>query len=137
MKASLMNRYKICEDKISVVHHGLNFSVPITQLSQRAARSQIGIDPQSHALLIFGRITPYKGIDIAFQSLKKLSNSTERFILLVAGGVGNNDRAYLKALMDYVHKENISHMLKFYTDFIPDNDIELFFKSAASTIHKR
>lgn len=130
MKEALMTRYRISEGQVSIVPHGLNFSIPITQLSRIDARNRLGLDLKARILLIFGKVEAYKGIDIALQALKILQSSTEKFVLLIIGGGSNNNPTYLQQLKDYVHKENLSSMVRFDTNFIQDKDIEIFFKSA-------
>jgi glycosyltransferase involved in cell wall biosynthesis len=130
MKSTLVARYKIPGTKVAVIRHGLNVSVPSINIEPREARNRLGIDPTARVLLIFGKIQRYKGIDIALQGLKSLSQSGQQTVLLVAGGGSDNDEVYLKTLQDYVFKENLTSRVKFHTEHIPDEDIELFFQAA-------
>ena len=130
MRTTLLARYKISRAKVSVIRHGLNFSVPVLPIEQMEARGCLGIDPGARVLLIFGKIQRYKGIDLALQALNRLPQTADRWVLLVVGGGDNNDEGYLKTLQDYVHKENLASAVKFYTHFVPDKDIGLFFQAA-------
>ncbi len=130
MKQTLATRYKIAESKITVVRHGLNFSVPVLQIDQLKARRDLSIDPKARVLLMFGKIQPYKGIHIALQALKHLGQSTKPVVLLVVGGGSDNSEIYLKELKDYVNKEGLISNVRFHIDFVPDEYISVFFRSA-------
>jgi glycosyltransferase involved in cell wall biosynthesis len=130
MKCTLVARYNIPGTNVAVIRHGINVSVPSFQIEQREARNRLGIDPSARVLLIFGKIQRYKGVDIALQGLKNLSGRGEQIVLLVAGGGSDNDDVYIKELKDYTCKENLVSEVKFHTNYIPDEDIELFFQAA-------
>lgn len=129
MKKTLISRYRLSANKASVIHHGLNMSVPITDLSREAAREKLNLPPDAKILLIFGRMKPYKGVEIALESLKQVHASVGPVTLIVAGG-RNHNRAYLAKIKHDVEREGLTSQVQFYTDAIADDNIELFFKSA-------
>jgi glycosyltransferase involved in cell wall biosynthesis len=104
--------------------------VPTLEVEQAEARGYLGIDRNARVLLMFGKIRRYKGVDIALEALKHLPQMAEPVVLLVVGGGDDNNEAYLKQLNEYVRKENLVSNVTFYTEFVPDKDIELFFRAA-------
>lgn len=85
MKHKLMSRYRVPADKITVAGHGLFDQVPMTSIDRDEARRRLGIDPEIHVALLFGRIRRYKGYELAFEALDYVSEATRPLMCLVAG----------------------------------------------------
>ncbi len=129
MKRTLVARYGIRPEKVSVIHHGINMSVSISDISREAARQKLDLPLHAKVLLVFGRIKPHKGVELAIESLKHLRASSEPVILIVAGNRHNN-RGYLSKIQEHVEREGATSQVQFHIYPFPDDDIELFFKSA-------
>src|SRR5262249_27688583 len=63
MKAEMRSEFAIPENKVSVIPFGINNTVPNTSLSRAEAKRQLGISKDDKALLFFGNIAPYKGLE--------------------------------------------------------------------------
>ena len=72
MKEILVRDYSILPNKISVINHGINISVPRTGMSKNKARQLLDIGNTKKVLLFFGNLAFYKGLDILINSFKNL-----------------------------------------------------------------
>jgi len=122
--------FAIRGSKVSVIHHGMNSSVPKTQMSESVARERLGIDRDARVLLLFGNVKPYKGYEVGLEALRQLTLDGDGWRLLVVGGVSRKDLSYIRALDDYVNREGLRSVVKFDTRHIPDDEVEMFFKAA-------
>jgi D-inositol-3-phosphate glycosyltransferase len=129
MKHDLISMYNIESDKVSIIPHGLNYSVPIMQISQAEARSRLGIAPQDRVLLLFGGVRPYKGYEVVLQALTRLGTAKDPWLLIVAGGSPPRERFYRQMLQDYVEHEGLHSLVRFYGR-VSDDEVELFFEAA-------
>lgn len=130
-KLELLKNYGLKKNRIHVIPHVLNYSVPINNTSLSCARDRLKIDQNSRVLLLFGNIRPYKRIEIALEAINHLKDQwSEEFILIIAGSVYPCDYNYFQTLKRYVEDKNLVSKVRFFPRFIPDNDIELFFKAS-------
>jgi D-inositol-3-phosphate glycosyltransferase len=130
MKLELMDRYHISGDKISVIPHGLNTAVFESEMTSKEAKSKLGLKEGEKTLLYFGQIAAYKGLEHLISALAKLKAGGNRLRLVIAGRVRKGDEIYWanikKAIKEYgVEKDIIEKLL-----FIPDEEIEIYFKAA-------
>jgi len=130
VKAGIVSGFAIRGSKVSVIHHGMNSSVPKTQMSESVARERLGIDRDARVLLLFGNVKPYKGYEVGLEALRQLTLDGDGWRLLVVGGVSRKDLSYIRALDDYVNREGLRSVVKFDTRHIPDDEVEMFFKAA-------
>lgn len=130
VKAGIVSGFAIRGSKVSVIHHGMNSSVPKTQMSESVARERLGIDRDARVLLLFGNVRPYKGYEVGLEALRHLVSDANSWRLLVVGGVSGNDYSYLRELEEYVDKEGLRSVVEFHTRHIPDGEIEIYFKAA-------
>jgi glycosyltransferase involved in cell wall biosynthesis len=131
MKHKLMSRYRVRSDKITVVGHGLFDEIPLTLMSQDEARQRLGLDPQVRVVLLFGRIRPYKGYELAFQALDYLSDSTPPMMYLVAGeAIRSHNQKYLDQLKVYVSERKLNDVVRFDDFRIPEADVGIYFQAA-------
>ncbi len=131
MKHKLMSRYQVPSDKITVAGHGLFDEIPMTLMGQDEARQRLGLDPDVRVVLLFGRIRPYKGYEIAFQALEYLSDATPPVMYLVAGeAVRWQHQNYLDKLKASVREKKLDDVVRFDDFHIPEADLGLYFQAA-------
>src|SRR5688572_17877898 len=63
MKTELTTEFGVCPTRVSVIPYGINNAVPETELTCVGARRQLQIGPGERAILFFGNIAPYKGLE--------------------------------------------------------------------------
>ena len=84
--------------------------------------NDLGLDGSKKYLLFFGFIRKYKGLDLL---LDALSNFPENVELIVAGEFYDHESEYKVQ----VSKLGIENKVHFFSDFIPENKVNLFFSA--------
>ena len=129
MKSELAEQFGIDETKITVIPHGINTAVPNTDLSKSEARRLLGLGAEDKVLLLFGNIRPYKGIEYALLALDILKAKYSGLKLIIAGLVGEYGH-YWTEIEKIIDSEALKGDVLEELRFIPDEEIEVFFKAA-------
>lgn len=114
--------YNIKKDNIFVIPHGHYINSYTNIISKEEARYSLKIPLDSYVYLYFGAIRPYKGIESlieAYSFVKKENN-----ILLIAG------RPLNKEIKAQIEKLCINKGIRFFSEFISDNKVQLFMNAA-------
>jgi len=90
------------------------------------ARQKLGLEKDISYLLFFGFIRDYKGLDLLLQAFADERLRKFRVKLLVAGEYYSSPEPYLKLIQE----KNLSELVELRTDFIPDNEVNLYFSAA-------
>ena len=85
MKAELVADFRISKEKVTVIPYGINNAVPNTDLSAAGAKRLLGISSSDKAMLCFGHITPYKGLEYLIFAFTTLSARCSNYRLIIAG----------------------------------------------------
>jgi D-inositol-3-phosphate glycosyltransferase len=93
---------------------------------QKDAQAKLGLDPDYKYLLFFGFIRDYKGLDILLQALTDERLQRLPLKLIVAGEFYSKPEPYL----DYIQSNNLSNRILMFTEFIPNNEVPLFFSAS-------
>lgn len=109
--------------KIHVMPHGL-IEPQLSSLTKSQARSKLQINSKTKVLLCFGNIREYKGLDDALVALASIEDSNIK--LMIAGECWENWNKY----QSIIDKHGLSSKVFKYTKFIPDEDLEIYFKSS-------
>lgn len=131
MKHKLMSRYRVPSDKIAIAGHGLFDQVPMTLMPPDEARRRLGLDPDVKVILLFGRIRPYKGYELALEAHEYVSDATQPMLYLIAGqAVKAQNQKYLGHLKAHVNEQKLGHAVRFDDFHIPEADLDLYFQAA-------
>ncbi|MEA3275053.1 MAG: glycosyltransferase family 4 protein [Pseudomonadota bacterium] len=130
MKDQLVQEFGVAVDKVSVIPFGINNTFPRTNVTGIDARDRLGIAEEDRVLLVFGRIAPYKGLEYAVDALKYLQNEGRPYRLVVAGRIEQGCDDYWRRLETAIEANGLSAQVIKRIDFIPDDEVELFFKAA-------
>lgn len=90
------------------------------------ARQKLGLDTDFNYLLFFGFIRDYKGLDLLLQAFGDERLRKFPVKLLVAGEYYSSADPYLKLIQE----NKLSAFVELRTDFIPDNEVNLYFSAA-------
>lgn len=109
----------------AVVRHGHYRGCYPNKMSREAARSQLGLTPNTTTLLYLGYISPYKNVPHLIKTFHELPVSDQPVTLLIAGKPDNQalKQAVLEAVGD---ADNVQLHLR----FIQDEELQVFFKAA-------
>lgn len=130
MKVQLMNDFGVRESKISVIPFGINNTLPKTDLTGSEARRRLGLGKTDKVLLFFGRVASYKGLEYAIEALNRLVEKDNHFRLVIAGRIEKGCENYWNSIESAIEQYSLGqHVIK-KIEFIPENEVEVFFKSA-------
>ncbi|HTE90825.1 MAG TPA: glycosyltransferase family 4 protein [Terriglobales bacterium] len=129
MKGELGTEFSIPKRKISVIPFGINNTVPNTSLSSAEAKCGLGIDSSDKAVLFFGNIAPYKGLEYLVAAFSDLVREDRSYRLIIVGKPkGSED--YWKQIQETIARSCIRDRVIEKIEYVPDETTELYFKAA-------
>ena len=129
MKLELIEEFGVEEGRVSVIPFGINDTVPKSDLSSAEARRRLGINENEKAILFFGRIRPSKGLEYLVAAFRQLSNIKNSYRLIIAGRPDNCE-SYWSNIQDSIAEDVQSGRILLRSEFIPDEETEIYFKAA-------
>jgi glycosyltransferase involved in cell wall biosynthesis len=129
MKNELIADFGVRESSITVIPFGINNAVPDTDVTRAQARQRLGIGPDERAILFFGTIAPYKGLEYLVAAFQRLLAERSDYRLIIAGRPKNGTEQYWEAIRRTLEGVDRGRMVQ-KIEFIPDEDTELYFKAA-------
>jgi D-inositol-3-phosphate glycosyltransferase len=130
MKDELVADFGISSLRISVIPFGINNSCPTTELGRRQARERIGVAIDEKALLFFGQIAPYKGLEYLIDAFSEIVRLEAGYRLIIAGKVKKGYLDYWNDIESKIAVSKIRRQIIERIEHIPDEDVEVFFKAA-------
>jgi len=130
MKLQLIDSFNIKESKVTVIPHGILNIASETELTRMQARKKLHLKSYEKVLLFFGIITPYKGLEYLLMALDKTKEKYDNLRLVIAGKVDKNSQAYYGKINRIIKDYDLNNYVIKRIEFIPDEDIEVYFKSA-------
>jgi glycosyltransferase involved in cell wall biosynthesis len=128
MKRELADDFGINETA-SVIPFGINNAVPNTALTPAEAKRQIGLEPDEQAILFFGNIAPYKGLEYLVDAFRLLPATGRRYRLVIVGRPRGAE-AYWSGIQDTITRHIDPSRTFLKIEFVPDEATELYFKAA-------
>jgi len=130
MKHELLQDFGVPETKVSVIPHGINNSVPDTELSSAEAKQRLGIKDGERTVLFFGAIRPYKGLEYLVDAFLGLAVTHPDYRLIIAGGRRKEAEKYLEEIQQTINRHIHRGQVLQKIQHIPDEETELYFKAA-------
>jgi D-inositol-3-phosphate glycosyltransferase len=130
MKRELIAEFGVKPEKVCVIPYGINNMIPTTAMTNAQARQAMGIAPEEKTALFFGMIAPYKGLDYLIDALAILAKQGTRVRLMVAGQVKEGAGKYWDDIQKAIDAGGVRDSVILRIAFIPDEDLELYYKSA-------
>jgi glycosyltransferase involved in cell wall biosynthesis len=134
MKEQLRAAFGVTESRISVVPFGINDTIPKTGASRSVARRQLGIAEGDRALLFFGQIVPYKGLEFLLEAVSILAERGERVTAIIAGKVKRGSEEYWARTKRLIAGLGIGDRVIERIEFIPDEHVEPYFRAADAVV---
>jgi glycosyltransferase involved in cell wall biosynthesis len=129
MKEDLHSQFGVPRERVSTIPYGINNAVPVRGVSAVEAKRALGLAAEEKAVLFFGRITPYKGLEYLVRALADLDKKARGYRLIVAGTPhGHED--YWGGIRQTLIATGLDPRVIARTEFIPEEEIEVFFKAA-------
>jgi len=129
MKSEMTSEFRIPERKVSVIPFGINNTVQSTSLSSAEAKRQLGTNGDDRAVLFFGNIAPYKGLEYLISAFVELLNKDRNYRLIIVGKPKGSE-GYWKQIHQRIARSGIRDRVIERIEYIPDEETELFFKAA-------
>jgi glycosyltransferase involved in cell wall biosynthesis len=129
MKRELISEFCISESKVSVIPFGINNTVPNTSLSVVEARRRLGLGANDKAILFFGNIAPYKGLEYLVAAFTEISKRRSDYRLIIAGKPKGSE-GYWAQIKQMIGRSGVADRIVERIEYIPDEDTELYFKAA-------
>jgi glycosyltransferase involved in cell wall biosynthesis len=127
MKSELISEFDVTGTRVTVIPFGINNAVPRTSLSRSEARRRLGIREGDKAILFFGKIGPYKGLDYLVRAFQGNLVGRDDYRLIIAGSPRGGSEQYWRSLQEEIRKDG---RILVKAEFIPDSEIEVYFKAA-------
>jgi D-inositol-3-phosphate glycosyltransferase len=130
MKAELVEEFDVHEDKVTVIRHPINNAFPDTELTPSQAKRKLGVREDEKAILFFGRIKPYKGLELLLDAFQRLTVRQENFKLIIAGAPNKGNEDYADEVKRTIGSRFDRGQVIQDMRFIPDAEMELYLKAA-------
>jgi glycosyltransferase involved in cell wall biosynthesis len=130
MRSDLVQAFGVPVASVSVIRYGINNAVPTTALTPEEARERLGIQRREKTLLFFGNIAAYKGLEHLIAAFERLVAAGGVYRLLVAGRAKEASDPYVASIRRMLDREIVRDRAVLRIEFIPDDEIELYFKAA-------
>jgi D-inositol-3-phosphate glycosyltransferase len=133
MKQELIEEFGVQGARVTVIPFGINNAVANTSLTPHDAKLRLGLDENARALLFFGRITPYKGLEYLIAAFRQVLATGSNCRLIIAGKPDRCEE-YWKAIREQIREDVQRGQVLLRADFIPDDETEVYFKAADAVI---
>ena len=130
MKNELCEDFGVADKAVTVIRHPLNNAFPDTDLRPSQAKRKLGLREEDKAILYFGRIRPYKGIEYLLAAFRQLVANCPDYRLILAGEPKKGSEAYLHEIHQTVDKDFEPGKIISRIHFIPDDEMELYLKAS-------
>jgi glycosyltransferase involved in cell wall biosynthesis len=130
MKTELVADFGVAEQAVTVIPFGINNAVPDTDLTPQQAKCKLGLDDDDKVILFFGRIGPYKGLEILVAAFQQMAARRPDYRLLIVGKPKRGAEDYFDTIRQTIHRELAPGRVIQKIEFIPDEDTEIYFKAA-------
>jgi glycosyltransferase involved in cell wall biosynthesis len=129
MQQELIAEFNVSASKVSVIPFGINNTAPNTALTTGEAKRKFGITQKQKALLFFGNIAPYKGLEHLIAAFGDLVKLDSEYRLIIAGRTKGCDE-YWAIIQRAIARNELGKQIIQRIEYIPDEIVEEYFKAA-------
>ncbi len=129
MKDELAVDFGVAGNKVTIIPYGINNAVPFSKLTKQQARRTLGLRDDEKAILYFGAIKQYKGLDDLVAAFCQIAPRGD-YRLIIAGERKKGHEDYWKSIHQAIERDPHRNKILRKIDFIPDSEIETYFKAA-------
>ena len=129
MKTELCEDFDVAENAVTVIRHPVNDAFPDTELTPAEAKRRLGLRDDEKAILFFGRVRPYKGIEYLLDAFRLLlADKQANYRLIIAGEPMKGSEDYLNEIQTSVRRDFEPGKVLLKIKFVPDEEMELYLK---------
>jgi D-inositol-3-phosphate glycosyltransferase len=130
MKNELHEDFGVADEKITVIRHPVNDAFPDTSMGPVEAKKNLGLRADEKAILYFGRLRPYKGLEYLLDAYEQLAERDSKYRLIVAGEPKKGSEEYLAEIKEKIRRIDDHGRILSRIHFIRDQDMEMYLKAA-------
>jgi glycosyltransferase involved in cell wall biosynthesis len=130
MRTELVESFSVPEASVSVIRFGINEAVPRTALTCEEARQRLGIGQSEKAILFFGNIAAYKGLEYLIEAFERMVAEGGDYRLIVAGRAKKATDPYVADIQKRLDRKIVRERTIVRMEFIPDEELEVYLKAA-------
>jgi len=130
MKDELCQDFGVAEKVVTVIRHPVNNAFPDTDLTPSEAKRRLSLRDDEQAILFFGRIRPYKGIEHLLAAFHLLAAIQLNYRLIIAGEPKKGSEEYRNEIEQTVKTKFTPGQIILKIQFIPDEEMEVYLKAA-------
>jgi glycosyltransferase involved in cell wall biosynthesis len=122
----LAEDFGVDPSRISIISIGLNEEMPHTALSVAESRQHLGLPPAAPIALFFGKVEPYKGVDLLVNAWGLVQTLNARAV--VAGWCPN--AAYADEVRQSITRSPRKTSIEWREGFVENEDVAVWLKAA-------
>ena len=131
MKDELREEFGVKDGAVTVIPYPINNAVPSSDLTPAEAKRRLGLRDTERAILFFGKLRPYKGVEYLLDAFRLLAQDKKaNYRLIIAGQPKKGSEAYLESILQFVDKNFSADRVIPRFEFIADDEMEIYFKAA-------
>ncbi len=128
MKAELVDDFGVASERVSIIPLGFYSNVPNTALTCAEAKQKLGLKPDEKAVLFFGNITAYKGLEFLVSAFAELAKRDTSYRLIVAGSPKGVPE-YWAGIKKQIAESGVADRVQQHIEYIDDEQIEVYLKA--------
>jgi glycosyltransferase involved in cell wall biosynthesis len=125
-RRELLQYYKVKEDKIRVIHNGVDVDKFKPATDKLKAKAELGFNPEDKAILSVGRLYARKGLFTLIESMALVTREFKNAKFIIAGKGLSNE---MKKLVSYAAKLGVEDNIVF-TGYFPDKKLPKLYQAA-------
>jgi glycosyltransferase involved in cell wall biosynthesis len=125
-RQELLQYYKVKEDKIRVIHNGVDVDKFKPATDKLKAKAEMGFNPEDKVILSVGRLYARKGLFTLIESIALLTGKFKNVKFIIAGKGLSNE---MKKLVSYASKLGVEDNIVF-TGYFPDKKLPRLYQAA-------
>jgi len=125
-RRELLQYYKVKEDKIRVIHNGVDVDKFKPATDKLKAKAELGFNPEDKAILSVGRLYARKGLFTLIESMSLVTRKFKNAKFIIAGKGLSNE---MKKLVSYATKLGVKDNIIF-TGYFPDKMLPKLYQAA-------
>jgi len=128
MKAELVDDFGVAPERVSVIPLGFYSNVPNTAMTCAEAKAKLGLKPEEKAVLFFGNITGYKGLEFLVEAFISIAKRDPSYRLVIAGAPKHAPE-YWATLQQQIAQSGVAERVRTDITYIADDMIEVYLKA--------